>query len=247
MTLYEKTARMVSFDRTFAYTADTIGAGGLRRWCRADRARAPPWVYDPAPCSATPPCAMPSHQPISYSWTKSHAGWSMPSGSPIPAMCRACSSIPARQGAGLAARIGVNPAVDPALGGDLARLRDGVTMNFNIDGDAAFSDRLYGMLQALDQPQGFDPATGINPNTTLSRFASSSVSWLEAGRQEASQEASFRDTFLERTRESLSNVTGVNLDEELAMMMELERSYGASARIISAVDTMLQTLLAATR
>ena len=103
------------------------------------------------------------------------------------------------------------------------------------------------MLQALDQPQGFDPATGINPNTTLSRFASSSVSWLEAGRQEASQEASFRDTFLERTRESLSNVTGVNLDEELAMMMELERSYGASARIISAVDTMLQTLLAATR
>jgi len=30
-------------------------------------------------------------------------------------------------------------------------------------------------------------------------------------------------------------------------MMELERSYGASARIISTVDTMLQSLLAATR
>ena len=65
VTLYEKTARMVSFDRTFAYTADTIGAAVFAEWCRADRAGAPPWVYDPAPCSATPPCAMRVAQTLS--------------------------------------------------------------------------------------------------------------------------------------------------------------------------------------
>jgi len=246
VTLYEKTARVVSFERTFAYAADTVGAAVF-----ADGVA----LTGPGATMGVRSGALFGHATLRDSIAPTYQlqldeiarGLVHAFGEPDPGDAPGLFVDPGPPGAGLAARIGVNPAVDPALGGDLARLRDGVTMNFNLDGDAAFSDRLYGMLQALDQPQGFDPATGINPNTTLSRFASSSVSWLEAGRQKASQEASFRDTFLERTRESLSNVTGVNLDEELALMMELERSYGASARIISAVDTMLQTLLAATR
>ncbi|MGY6568445.1 MAG: flagellar hook-associated protein FlgK [Salinarimonas sp.] len=247
VTLYEKTARVISFERTFAYAADTVGAAVF-----ADGVA----LTGPGATMGVRSGALFGHATLRDSIAPTyqlqldeiaqgliHAFAEPDPGDPDQGLF----IDPGPPGAGLATRIGVNPAVDPALGGDLARLRDGITTNFNLDGDAGFSDRLYRMLQALDEPQSFNPATGINPNTTLSRFASSSVSWLEAGRQKASQEASFRNTFLERTRESLSNVTGVNLDEELALMMELERSYGASARIISAVDTMLQTLLAVTR
>lgn len=246
VTLFEKSARTVSFSRTFAYDAGTTGAAVFADGVPLTGAGASMGIKSGAlhGHATLRDEVAPQYQ---LQLDEIARGLVHAFGEPAPGGAPGIFIDPGPAGPGMAARIGVSPNVDPALGGDLARLRDGVTVNFNPAGDAAFSDRLYAMLEALEAPQGFDPATGINPNTTLSRFASSSVSWLEAGRQQASQEASFRDTMLERTRESLSNVTGVNLDEELALMMELERSYGASARIISTVDTMLQSLLAATR
>ncbi|MGY6646644.1 MAG: flagellar hook-associated protein FlgK [Salinarimonas sp.] len=244
VTLFEKSARTISFDRTFAYDAGTTGAAVFADGVPLTGAGASMGIKSGALYGHAKlrDDVAPQYQ---LQLDEIARGLVHAFGEPDPGDAPGIFVLGA--GPGIAANIGVNPDVDPALGGDLARLRDGVTLNFNPDGDAAFSDRIYAMLDALNAPQGFDPATGINPNTTLARFASSSVSWLEAGRQQASQEASFRDTMLERTRESLSNVTGVNLDEELALMMELERSYGASARIISTVDNMLQSLLAATR
>ena len=47
-----------------------------------------------------------------------------------------------------------------------------------------------------------------------------------------------------RTSEALSNATGVNVDEEMALLLELEHSYQASARILNAIDEMLSVLLA---
>jgi len=246
VTLFEKSARTISFNRTFAYDAGTTGAAVFADGVPLTGAGASMGIKSGAlhGHATLRDEVAPQYQ---LQLDEIARGLVHAFGEPAPGGAAGIFVDPGPAGPALAARIGVSPDVDPALGGDLARLRDGVTVNFNPAGDAAFSDRIHAMLEALEAPQGFDPATGINPNTTLSRFASSSVSWLEAGRQQASQEASFRDTMLERTRESLSNVTGVNLDEELALMMELERSYGASARIISTVDTMLQSLLAATR
>lgn len=246
VTLFEKSARTISFDRTFAYDAGTTGAAVFADGVPLTGAGASMGIKSGALFGhATLRDEVAPQYQLQLDEIARGLVHAFGEGDPDP------SDVPGifvpGGGPGLAANIGVNPAVDPALGGNLEAIRDGVTVNFNPDGDAAFSDRIHAMLDALNAPQGFDPATGVNPNTTLSRFASSSVSWLEAGRQQVSQEASFRDTMLERTRESLSNVTGVNLDEELALMMELERSYGASARIISTVDNMLQSLLAATR
>ncbi|MDP2733429.1 MAG: flagellar basal body rod C-terminal domain-containing protein, partial [Hoeflea sp.] len=48
-----------------------------------------------------------------------------------------------------------------------------------------------------------------------------------------------------RSAEALSNETGVSLDEELSMLLQLEQSYKASARLISVVDEMLKALMAA--
>jgi flagellar hook-associated protein 1 FlgK len=50
-----------------------------------------------------------------------------------------------------------------------------------------------------------------------------------------------------RTAENLSNTTGVNIDEELTLLLEVERAYAAASRLITAVDTMLEELMMATR
>ena len=50
-----------------------------------------------------------------------------------------------------------------------------------------------------------------------------------------------------RTSEALSNVTGVNIDEEMSLLLDLEHSYQASAKLVQTVDNMLAALLAAVR
>jgi flagellar hook-associated protein 1 FlgK len=44
-----------------------------------------------------------------------------------------------------------------------------------------------------------------------------------------------------------SSVEGVSLDEELTRMLEYQRSYQAAARMLSAMDSLLETLIQATR
>jgi len=40
-------------------------------------------------------------------------------------------------------------------------------------------------------------------------------------------------------------VTAVSLDEELALLLDLEQSYKASAKLVAAVDEMIAALLQA--
>ena len=71
------------------------------------------------------------------------------------------------------------------------------------------------------------------------------VGWLELNRSEANSAAETREATRYRASETLSNETGVSLDEEMSRLLELEQSYKASARLISVVDEMLKALLAA--
>jgi flagellar hook-associated protein 1 FlgK len=47
------------------------------------------------------------------------------------------------------------------------------------------------------------------------------------------------------TAEALSNDTGVNIDQEMSLLLDLEHSYEASARLMKVVDEMLSALIAA--
>lgn len=156
--------------------------------------------------------------------------------------------------AGLAAAIFVNPNADPGQGGSLDRLRDGgigdpgqPAYNHNVAGASAFSGRLQAIVDALDAERAFDPASGADAQNDLVGFAASSVSWLEGARQDATAEVDYRKALLDRSMEALSNETGVNIEEEMTIMLELERTYQASAKLISTVDSMLGALLDAVR
>ena len=137
----------------------------------------------------------------------------------------------------------------PAQGGDLSRLRDGGMAGdpayvYNSTGASAFVDRLNEYVADLATARSFDPALQLPPNATVSAFAASSASWLQEARKTANDDASYSDTLLQRSSDALSKETGVSIDEEMTALLELERSYQASTRLITTIDSMMKTLLA---
>lgn len=151
---------------------------------------------------------------------------------------------------GLAGTIGVNAAVDPDQGGDPTLIRDGAINGnpaylYNATGAAGFSDRLDELTNKLASDWAYDPAAAATPSGKLIEFAGSSVSWLEAQRASADADATYQQALVERTAEALSNVKGVNTDDQMVLMLQIERTFTASAKVISTIDTMLKELLAA--
>lgn len=148
---------------------------------------------------------------------------------------------------GLAAGIRINPAVeaDPTL------LRDGgingAAYVWNASGGASYTALLNSYGDRLSDPIAFDASVGIGSSTTVANYASNAVGWVEALRQTASYAAETKEALLTRTGETLSNETGVNIDHEMTLLLDLEHSYQASARLLQAVDEMLASLLAAVR
>jgi flagellar hook-associated protein 1 len=151
---------------------------------------------------------------------------------------------------GLAGSLMVNPNADSSSGGNPQGLRDGAMSGnpaylYNTTGAAGYADHLLDLSDKLARKLTFDPAAATDAEATLAQFAASSVAWLEQTRQTTGHDADYQKTLLERSQAALSKATGVNLDEEMTTLLELERSYQASTRLISAIDDMLKTLLAA--
>ena len=144
---------------------------------------------------------------------------------------------------GLAGDIAISAAVDPGQGGDPLRLRDGgisgAAYLYNQSGAAGYSARLRELTGGLNSTQGFDPAAGLGDQATIAGFSASAARL--AGRDP--EHGTFRGGlphYFEGARRSdaFTHRTGVNIDEELTNLLDLERSYQASARLLSAVDNM---------
>lgn len=151
---------------------------------------------------------------------------------------------------GLAGSIRVSANVDPSQNGDPRLLRDGGISGdpayvYNPSGAAGFSDRLEELVDKMLATRTFDPAAHAGASASLANFASASVGWLQELRRSTGAEADYRATLLERSSETLSKATGVNLDEEMTALLELERAYQASSKLIATIDSMLESLLAA--
>jgi flagellar hook-associated protein 1 FlgK len=148
---------------------------------------------------------------------------------------------------GIALTLSVNGAFDPSVGGDPELLRDGgangIAYVSNTTGGSGYSDRLINYVEAMNDPLPTDINAGIAGTYSVSGYAESSLGWLESTRKTASEAADGKSALYERLQNSLSSATGVNIDEEMAILIDLEQSYQASARIVSAIDDMLNTLM----
>ncbi|HSX74746.1 MAG TPA: flagellar hook-associated protein FlgK [Shinella sp.] len=157
------------------------------------------------------------------------------------------NGLPAVTDPGLAAVIKVDSRVISSEGGDPSLLRDGINSIVNPGSPplASFSDLLNGYATELEAQRPFDAAAAIETNATLLSFSTSSVGWLEQIRSAATTAGDDKAALLGRTQEALLNVTAVSLDEELALLLDLEQSYKASAKLVAAVDEMITALLQA--
>ena len=152
---------------------------------------------------------------------------------------------------GLAGQIRLNPAIDSAQGGNPELLRDGGANGagyvHNTGNNASYSGLLIAYGDRIGAPMSFDPATGIDSSSSLSDYSTASIGWFDGMRKEASNAAESKEALAVRTAEALSNETGVNVDMEMSLLLDLEHSYEASSRLIRAVDEMLAALLDAVR
>lgn len=153
---------------------------------------------------------------------------------------------------GLAGEIIVNANVDPSQGGQLDLLRDGAISDpgnpiytYNATGAAGYSTRIQQLISELTSTQAFDPSAGLDGQESVTAYATSSIGWLAAQRQQATNTTSYQSTLLSQTSQALSNATGVNLDDQMSKMLDLENSYQASARLLSTVDAMYDALFKA--
>lgn len=153
---------------------------------------------------------------------------------------------------GLAGRLQVSVNADPVQGGSLLRLRDGGLADpgnpaylYNTKNLASFSARIEAMSAALDRTQSYDPAAGLDASGTPLGQAEASLSWVSSIRRDSTLTADRMSTLRDITNQTLSNATGVNVDDEMAHLLEIERTFQASAKMISTIDQMFGALLEA--
>jgi len=150
---------------------------------------------------------------------------------------------------GIAGSISVSSAVITSAGGDPMKLRDGAIngaaydQNPDPNKSGGYTAQLDKLNNALGAKMNFNTAAGIDSNVSIMDFASNSIGWLEQYRSDADGAAENTSAALSRSDEAYSNETGVNLDEELTLMLDIEQSYKAATKILNAVDEMLKSLL----
>ncbi|MEM7632063.1 MAG: flagellar hook-associated protein FlgK [Pseudomonadota bacterium] len=141
---------------------------------------------------------------------------------------------------GLASRIALNAAVDPAQGGEPWRIRDGLGATAPGDvGDARIINALSDALSNARTPGSGTFGTGTFSALDLTSTLSSQ---LGIDRLRSDQQLSFATAQLNELTQ-LELADGVDTDVELQQLMLVEQAYAANARVIQTVDQMLDTLL----
>ncbi|GAB4386326.1 flagellar hook-associated protein FlgK [Albidovulum sp.] len=141
---------------------------------------------------------------------------------------------------GLAGRIELNALVDPAQGGALWRLRDGLgaAAAGNV-GNATLLDALRGALIAPRVPAS---GTFIGAQRTAHGLAADVLSSVASDRQGAETRQSYAVARQEALTE-LFLADGVDTDAEMQELLLVEQAFAANARVVQTVDDLIQQLI----
>lgn len=160
-------------------------------------------------------------------------------------------AVPTSTVQGLAGNLSINASVDPAQGGTPAKLRDGnisssnAAYTYNTSNAASYPGRLNALVAAMGSTQSFNPGSGGTATGSIIAYAQSSLSWVAASYQNATTDAANKQTVVDTTTTALSNATGVNLDDQLSQMLDIEHAYQASSQIMNTVGKLYTALFAA--
>lgn len=133
---------------------------------------------------------------------------------------------------GMAGRININPLFESKAAG-------GGPENLGKD--------IQKLVDSFSEVRVFGSDAGLGQNQSIISFAKGSQGWIEGLYSDSKKDAEYKNTMYNRAAESLSNEIGVNTDDEMALMLQLEQSYSASSRIITTVGRMLDDLMSAVK
>ena len=152
---------------------------------------------------------------------------------------------------GLARQIELNPLFDDRVGGNPQFLRDGGSNGsvylYNSSNQVGFQQHLADLADAFDAPFNFDVVAELGGQSSIKVFAEASASRLASERQRSSAALDEAKSINQHWVEASLSKTGVNLDEEMAALLSLEKSYQASAKVMTTVDQMFAVLVGIVR
>jgi len=141
--------------------------------------------------------------------------------------------------AGLASRIALNAAVDPAQGGQAWRLRDGLGA---VAPGAVGSDLLLrNLIAALDAPV----LSTLGAGRHMSAIENASALGGAASGRFAGAEAQLQSAqgLVQSLKDAELSETGVDTDAELQNLLLIEQAYAANARLIETVGHLIDRLM----
>lgn len=144
---------------------------------------------------------------------------------------------------GLAGRVAINEAIDPAHGGAVWRLRDGLAapVQGNV-GDGSLLQSLSDAMTASRASSGFASTSAAAGTAAL---ASEITAFFAARGARSDEDRAYLSARQASLAEQEANATGVSTDAELQSLTLVEQAYAANARVLSVIDELMQLLLEA--
>jgi flagellar hook-associated protein 1 FlgK len=145
---------------------------------------------------------------------------------------------------GLAGRIAINPAVlaNPSA------LSVYSTSPATATGDNTRSDFLFSQLTT--GTFNYSPQTGLGSaaqpfNGTISNYLQQFISQQGNASAQATQLQQGQDVVVSTLQQKFDSTSAVNIDTEMANLIQVQNTYAANAHIMSVVQSMMQSLLQA--
>jgi len=142
---------------------------------------------------------------------------------------------------GISGRMSVNALVDPASGGEIWRLRDGIgTVTQGFVGE---SGQLIRMVNALGEVRPAPPNLGLGIAMSGPGFAEEVSSFWASEAARTDEESAYTQSVHSLLRAEELHAIGVDTDKEMQSLLIVEQAYAANARVISVLDGLMKKLL----
>ncbi len=142
---------------------------------------------------------------------------------------------------GLSARLSVNAAIDPNLGGTPTRLRDGI--GAATTGPVSNAEILNNLLDAFTNSELAPTGSGLLGNHTSTELAAGLSSLIGEARVHSDAVAASTLSRATVLADAELSQNGVDTDAEMQTLLLIEQAYAANARVIQTVGDMLDILM----
>ncbi len=130
-----------------------------------------------------------------------------------------------------------NIGLESTLAGDASKIQ---AYKSPIDGNNEVASEMVALQHAT---LNFDNPNGTTTTNTIEGFYRGTTAQIASDAGAATSNYEATKVLHQTVEEQMNSVSGVDMDEELVNLMKYQTAYQASAKVISAIDEMVNTLL----